>query len=302
MEDRLGIPGRGGLAVTALGSILAVTVGWWGFALWPLPATVPAWIERARYVCFGSSSTGLPDAGGWILLVGQPLGMVLILVSVWREELGLGIRSLAESLPGRVLIGCTGLLLAAGITLASARLASGGQRFDAGSSGQPTALVPVNHPAPAVRLVDQRGDSVSLERFHGREVFLGFAFAHCQTVCPTIVREILEVQAAARPKPAVVIITLDPWRDPPARLPAIAAAWGMGEDAYLLSGDVAEVERVLDRWRVRRSRNKVTGEVEHQTHVHLLDPAGTVAYTVPGYRSALGHALAQLRVVPLSSP
>ncbi len=302
MEDRIRAPGRGGLAVTALGSIVAVTVGWWGFALWPLPEAVPAWIERARYVCFGSSPTGLPDAGGWILLVGQPLGMVLILLSVWGEELGLGLRSLGGRFAGRVLMGLTGLLLAAGIMLAGARLASGSQPFDPGYARGMGELAPVNRPAPAVRLVDQHGDSVSLERFHGREVFLSFAFAHCQTVCPTVVREILEVQAAARPRPAVVIITLDPWRDPPARLPAISSAWGMGEDAFLLSGDVAEVERVLDRWQVRRSRDGATGEVEHQVLVHLLDPAGAVAYTVPGYRSALEQALAQLRNAPLSSP
>lgn len=301
MEDRLAAHGRGGLAVAALGSILAVTAGWWGFALWPLPAAAPAWLERARYVCFGSASAGLPDTGGWLLLVGQPLGMLLILLSVWGEELGLGLRSLAGRLTGRLLIGGTALLLTSGMALAAGRLASGAQPFDPGA-GEMGPLVPVHQPAPALRLVDQRGDSVSLERFHGRAVLLGFAFAHCQTVCPTVVREILEVQSAARPRPAVVIITLDPWRDPPVRLPAIAAAWGMGEDAFLLSGEVAEVERVLDQWQVRRVRDGATGEVEHQNLVHVLDPAGVIAYTVPGYRSTLEQALERLVPLPPAHP
>jgi protein SCO1/2 len=294
MEDRVASPGRGGLALAGLSCILVVTAGWWCFALWPLPAAAPAWIERARYVCFGSAPAGLPDAGGWLLLVGQPLGMILILFSVWGDDLGLGLRSLAGRVAGRMLLAGTGLLLAGGLALAGARLITGAQPFDIGSAGGLEVLVPVDQPAPALRLVDQRGDRVSLERLRGRPVLLSFAFAHCQTVCPTVVQEILQVQAAARPRPAVVIITLDPWRDPPARLPAIAAAWGMGEDAFLLSGDVAEVERVLDRWQVRRARDGATGEVEHQNLVHLLTPDGVLAYTVPGYRSALEQALEQL--------
>lgn len=302
MEDRLRATGRGSLAVTALGCIIAVTVGWWSFALWPLPASVPGWVERARYVCFGSTTGGLPDAGGWILLVGQPLGMIMVLLAVWADELGAGLRALAGRAAGRIVIALLLLLVGGGVVLTGARLSEDATAFDPGPGARMGQLAPVNRPAPPVRLVDQRGDSISLERFRGRAVFLGFAFAHCQTVCPTLVREILEVQAVTEPKPAVVIITLDPWRDPPERLPTIAAAWGMGEDAFLLSGGVAQVEQILDGWQVQRVRDEATGELQHPVLVHLIDSNGLVAFTVPGYRSSLQAALAQLgpdrRTVP----
>lgn len=295
MENRLTSGGRGSFAVTALGVIVAVTVGWWGFALWPLSEAAPAWIERARFVCFGSTPTGLPDAGGWVLLVGQPVGMVLVLMAVWGDELDAGLRALGSRPVGRTLIAVTLLLVVGGIGLTGARLYDGDRAFDPGSMERMGELAPVDRVAPPFRLLDQRGDSLSLERFRGRPVFLSFAFAHCQTVCPTVVREILAVQAAAQPRPAVVIITLDPWRDHPARLPAISAAWKLGEDAFLLSGDVASVERTLDGWQVRRTRDDVTGEIRHQALVHLIDPNGVVAFSVAGYRPALERALEELR-------
>ena len=34
--------------------------------------------------------TGLPDAGGWLLLIGQPIGMIGVLVAVWGAELRRG--------------------------------------------------------------------------------------------------------------------------------------------------------------------------------------------------------------------
>lgn len=54
----------------------------------------------------------------------------------------------------------------------------------------------------------------------------------------------LRVRGAS--EPVMIVLTLDPWRDTPARLPALASAWGLGPDAYLLSGEVVEVEAALD--------------------------------------------------------
>ena len=55
----------------ATGFILAVSAAWWGFALFGV-AGAPEWVARARAVCFNITETGLPDAKGWLLLLGQP--------------------------------------------------------------------------------------------------------------------------------------------------------------------------------------------------------------------------------------
>ena len=98
----------------------------------------------------------------------------------------------------------------------------------------------------------------------------------------------------------VVVITLDPWRDSPARLPALARQFhlrgggdgghgGLGEagagrgGSYLLSGTVEEVNAALDALQVARQRVPDTGDIVHPALVYLLDGAGTIAYAASGH-------------------
>ena len=87
-------------AVAALGAILVVTAAWWALALWPMHASTPRWMLEAREMCFGVRRNELPDAGGWVLLAGQPLGMLIVLVAVWPAELAAGLRRMVSTLAG----------------------------------------------------------------------------------------------------------------------------------------------------------------------------------------------------------
>ncbi|HEY9515861.1 MAG TPA: hypothetical protein VIQ74_09295, partial [Gemmatimonadaceae bacterium] len=78
-----------------------------------------------------------------------------------------------------------------------------------------------------------------------------------------------------------------PWRDTPARLPAIAAAWELPAGAHLLGGGVDAVETTLDAWGVPRFRDSATGEFTHSSVVTLIDRRGRVAYTVTGGSEAI---------------
>jgi cytochrome oxidase Cu insertion factor (SCO1/SenC/PrrC family) len=110
-----------------------------------------------------------------------------------------------------------------------------------------------------------------------------FAFGHCETVCPLVVRDVLEARRrAAKVTPAVLVVTLDPWRDRPARLPSIAAHWGLDTGAYVASGEIEDVEAALDRWDVVRARDPRTGDVVHVPVVYLVDRGGRIAYAVNG--------------------
>jgi cytochrome oxidase Cu insertion factor (SCO1/SenC/PrrC family) len=94
--------------------------------------------------------------------------------------------------------------------------------------------------------------------------------------------------------PAVVIITLDPWRDTPNRLDAIAKDWSMGTNAYLLSGPPTIVERSLNAWRIPRVRNEETGALSHPAIVYVVGPDGRIAYVVQGNASAIAAAVRAL--------
>ena len=73
-------------AVATLAVILVITASWWALALWPAGDAAPAWMLRTRNACFGTAETGLPDGGGWMALMGQPLSMLLVLFAVWGRD------------------------------------------------------------------------------------------------------------------------------------------------------------------------------------------------------------------------
>ena len=86
-------------------AILVITASWWALALWPVGPATPEWFLRTREVCFGIHPDGLPDAGGWILLIGQPLGMIALLAVVWPAELRAGLARSMSRVPGQLAVG-----------------------------------------------------------------------------------------------------------------------------------------------------------------------------------------------------
>ena len=265
---------------------LAVTIVWWALALAPLPEP-PAWLARARAVCFGTLPNGLPDTYGWMGLVLSPAAMLGILLAVWGRELGGEARRLAGSPAGRLALAAIAAVPLAGALGVGQRVVRGlevSRAFDA-----PTERAPLPQhyprtaePAAAIGLVDQTGTTVDLADLEGRPALVTFAFAHCRTVCPVVVRA---VRRAARELsdvgPAVVVVTLDPWRDTPSSLPALAKSWGLDElpAVHVLSGEVAEVLGVLEAWQMPIERNPRDGDISHPALVYVLAGDGTIAYT-----------------------
>ncbi|MBI4539167.1 MAG: SCO family protein [Gemmatimonadetes bacterium] len=324
--------GRGGYgAVAVLGILLAITAAWWGLALWPLPETTPEWLLRTRVICFGSTHTGLPDTAGWLALVLQPFCMVGTLFVGWGGAVIEGARRMVRRAAGQLVLGAGALAIVVGLVAAAVRVAGAGAQNELwGAEALP---VPFSYPRldraapPLDGLVDQHGQAVALARFRGRPLLVTFAYAHCSTVCPLIVRDVLSAQgmlrgaggeggasarepgtdkagrqdrppsaegaegsadaAPARPVPAVLIVTLDPWRDTPARLPAIALSWELGEDAYVASGEAQTVTEILERWDVAWSREERTGEIAHAPVVFLVDAGGMIAYAASGSASLI---------------
>jgi protein SCO1/2 len=273
-------------ALGALAGILAITGVWWALALWPLPGDAPGWLVRTRAVCFGSVSNGLPTTAGWMALIGQPLYMLATLWLIWGEVLAAGLRALATSRSGRAVLQGSALVLVVALVAAGVRVAHAATGAPAGAELPVVAAADVprlDRTAPPLALVDQGGRRVTLAQFRGRPVFVTFAFGHCETVCPLIVHDVVRAQAGlAELEPVVLVVTLDPWRDTPSRLPAIARQWGLGAHAFALGGPVADVERTLDAWSVGRKRNLRTGEVTHATLLYVIDRDGRIAFALAG--------------------
>jgi protein SCO1/2 len=295
------------LAVAALGSLAAITAAWWALALWPVRGAAPEWLARARFVCFNAGPDGLPDASGWLLLVGEPIGMLAVLVAVWGRSLRAGLRSLASRPAGRLALAGLAALAAFGLGAAAVRVATAARSPSLALVGE--ELPPAGYPrldrdAPELGLVAHSGGRIDLSRLRGRPALVTFAFAHCESVCPLVVRQALEAQRRLRERaaagglavervPRVAVVTLDPWRDTPARLPHLARQWGLGEDAFALSGSVDEVNAALDRWGVARTRDPRSGQLAHPPLVFVLDAAGRIAYASTGGSAALAELVAR---------
>lgn len=286
-------------AWTALGAllmVLAIAASWWALALWPVGPDAPQWVLRTREVCFGAKVNALPDAGGWLLLIGQPLGLIVLLAAVWGAELRAGLSMAMARMAGQLAVGAVLAALVAGLGSAVVRVrAADGEPFSTGASDIAARLTRINDVAPRLALSDQFGAEVTLDAFRGRPVLVTFAFAHCQTVCPLIVADVMSArhQIEGEP-PAVLVVTLDPWRDTPGRLPSIAAAWKLDGDARVLSGPPDDVERVLNAWRVPRVRNQKTGDIAHPSIVYVIGADGRIAYVVSGDTQAIAAAVRAL--------
>jgi protein SCO1 len=266
-----------------LGFWLLVTSAWWALALAPV-ADPPAWLDAARSVCFGTTASGLPDTYGWVVLAAAPGTMLVAILVTWQAELAVGVRTLARSGSGRIVLASVALFVAAGLAAAAGRIADGlaieSISYDPADAGE----MPVNYPrlgtpAPLFTLVDNEGRPFTNDDLRGRVTLVTFAFAHCHTVCPAIVQTMRSTAARlGESAPQIAVLTLDPWRDTPSRLSRMHADWQMPAAVRVLSGEVAEVTATLDGFRVPWSRDEATGDVTHPALVYAIDAEGRIAY------------------------
>lgn len=286
-------------AMIGLLGLLAITIAWWVLALWPVGGVPPAWLERARAVCFNTGPSGLPDASGWLLLVGQPLGMLAVLMVIAGNAVRAGLGRAFASPAGLLgVAGVVGVVLA-GVVLAAVRVVGAprdAEWLETASERVPASYPRIDRPLPEVAgLVDQHGEAFDWGRVAGRPALLTFGFGHCATVCPMTVMNARQVQDRFRAEGRemdLVVITLDPWRDTPARLPALARQFHLDagrkgdEDrivSYLLSGPVEAVNAALDALQMVRERVPDTGDIIHPALVYLLDAKGTIIYAASGH-------------------
>ena len=295
MEDRVAdAPSeRPGLALTALVVILVVTAAWWALAFFPSGGAEPDWLARTRSACFGSAHGGLPDAGGWILLIGEPAGMIVALYAGWRAALKRDLALIRTRRVWCVAAAAAGILVIAGLAATGvrvARMTAAGRDLAAILPGTP---VQVNTPLPMIALVDQRGERHTLHELGDGPALLTFAFAHCTSVCPATVSDLRAARRTAlRADIPIVVVTLDPWRDTPDRLPTIAKQWMLAPNDRVVSGEIPNVERVLDVLGIGRQRDETTGDVEHPTTVMMIEH-GRISWRVEGGVGSVTELLAR---------
>ena len=189
-------------------------------------------------------------------------------------------------------------------------------------SGEPAATPvsrsasgwPFDRPVPQMALRNAQGRRTSLAALRGRVVVLAPTLTLCAEVCPMTtgafeaMRHTVDADGLGS-RVAFVEVTVDPWRDSPARLRAYARLTGVRLDQ--LTGSVAEVRRFWDFFQIgfRQvpqghpadvdwwTHRPESFDVEHADGVFLVDPQGRERTFFPGpadMRGRLGPALRSL--------
>lgn len=266
------------ITVWILGSLFL-----WGLAFFPTGSESPDWLNVARNVCFGAPENGLPDLAGWIVLILGPISFVIVGMIAWPQELKEAVKDLWWNRYGKVLAALVMVAVVVEARWVVNKVQSGLQyeRFDYANSSEedlPLFYPRTNKAAPDFTLVDQSGNPFRLSDYNDKTVLLTFAFAHCQTVCPVLVRQALDVGSEFKDSVRVVILTLDPWRDTPNSLPFLAEKWELTEGSHILSGSVKDVLAVLEQFQVAYQRDEKTGDVIHPSLVYLIEQGERIAY------------------------
>lgn len=108
-------------------------------------------------------------------------------------------------------------VIAAVLGVAAALLLSG---LRGGGALQSGTQLPQPRALPAFTLVDQDARPYTAQQMQGRWTLLFPGFTHCPDVCPTTLAFLKQLNAGldAAQRPRIVLLSVDPERDTPARL------------------------------------------------------------------------------------
>ncbi len=166
--------------------------------------------------------------------------------------------------------------------------------------------------APALTLIGEDGRRTSLAAFRGRWVVLAPAMTLCHEVCPMttgvfeqLTNELREVGLGR--SVAVAEVTVDPWRDTPARLRAYRRLTGV--NFSLLTGTYSQIARFWKFFGVYFQRvpqgnppdvdwlthRPERFDVQHTDGVFVIDPSGRERVVDEGMPQVAGALPASLR-------
>jgi len=236
-----------------------------------------AFAEDFRVWCFGyDAASGSLQWGVVLGMLAPPVVMAAVFLAFWWSAL----RELAQR-PAALLrpAGVSAMLVVAAAT--SFALLGGDSQ--ARELPFPAEAIRTSHRPPDISLMSHSQKRVDLAELKGKVVLLTAVYASCPHTCPVILTQakaaISQLDPAEREDLHVVGVTIDPANDRPEVLAELAERHDLSSPLYeLVTGEVADVERVLDELGVSRRFNEATGQIDHANLFVLVDRDGRVAY------------------------
>jgi protein SCO1/2 len=145
---------------------------------------------------------------------------------------------------------------------------------------------------------DQNSRPVALSSLRGSPVLLVLFYGTCDSVCPTVVRDVQRVEAlltaADRSRTRVVLVTIDPQVDTPERLLAFARKHQLDGDRWSLLNGPPEQVRVLANVLGVKYRPTGSGQYSHTVRITVLDRDGAVVEHADGLERPLAPIAARV--------
>ena len=131
---------------------------------------------------------------------------------------------------------------------------------------------------PAIPLVDQNGNHVSLASLRGKPVLVDFIYTSCPGPCSTLTSKLVGVAKDLGPRLGsqvhMISISIDPEHDTPKILKGYAQRLDADRSGWLfLTGTPQAIDQVMTAYKLRRVRES-DGSVTHVETLFLLGPDG----------------------------
>ncbi len=131
---------------------------------------------------------------------------------------------------------------------------------------------------PKTTLVDQNGDTFSLDSLKGKPVLADFIYTSCPGPCLMLTAKLANVALRLGPdlgsKVAMISITIDPEHDNPQALLKYSKEQGAQENGWrFLTGSPSEIDHVMNLLKLRREIEP-DGSVAHVADMFLIGPDG----------------------------
>lgn len=138
---------------------------------------------------------------------------------------------------------------------------------------------------PELTLVDENGTAFGASRFRGRWTYVFFGYTSCPDVCPTTLTVLAEARRTLADlppelRPGVLLVTVDPARDDPARLAAFVRHFDAGFHA--VTGDAPGVDGLVRALKAGYARVPLPGggyTMDHSASLFLVGPQGRLVAT-----------------------
>lgn len=135
-------------------------------------------------------------------------------------------------------------------------------------------------------LTDQAGKRHTLDRYQGSPVLITMFYATCPAACPLLIHDLQAIEQKLPPdiraKTRILMVSMDPERDSPAALTALATKHGMDLKRWTLSAGPDEQVRELAAVLGIKYRRLSDGNFNHTSLITLLGPQGEPLERIEG--------------------